>query len=81
MLLNNPLIRNKDDLVNDYMRCKAIDMEIVKETWLTNSEMDAIWMESNGFVRDDYQDSAVNRIGKKGCGIALIHRSNINVIM
>ena len=80
MLLNTQLIRNKDDLLNDYIRCEAIDMAIVTETWLTNSEMDAVWMESNGFVKDGYQISAVNRIDKKGGGIALTHRSNINVI-
>ena len=80
MLPNTQFIKNKDDLLNDYMGCEAIDMTIVTETWLTNSEMDSIWMESNGVVKDDYHISAVNRIGKKGGGIALIHRSNINVI-
>ena len=80
MLLNTQWIRNKDDLLNDCMRFEAVDMAIVTETWLTNSEMDAIWIESNGFVNDGYQISLVNRIGKKGEGNALIHRSNIDVI-
>ena len=63
------------------MRCEATDMAIVTEIWLTNSEMDTICMESNGFIKDDYKMSALNRIGKKGGGIiALIHRSNITVI-
>ena len=73
-------MRSKDDLLNDYMRCEAIDMAIVTETWLTNSEMDVIWMESNGFIKDGYQISAVNRIGKEAGGIAVIHRGIINVI-
>ena len=42
MLLNTQLIKNKEDLLTDYMRCEAIDMAAVTETWLTNSEMDAI---------------------------------------
>ena len=62
------------------MRCEATDMAIVTETWLTNSEMESIWMESNGFVKDYYQISTINRTGRKGGRIALIHRSNINVI-
>ena len=60
------LIRNKDDVLNAYMACEAIDMVIVTEIWLTNSEMDAIWMESNGLVKDGYQITGVNRIGTKG---------------
>ena len=77
MLLNTQSIKNKDDLL---MRCEAIDMAILTETWLTNSGIDTIWIESNGFVKDGYQTSLVNRIGKKGGGIALIHRNNITVI-
>ena len=36
-------------------------------------------MELNGFVKDGYQISAINRVGKKGGGLALIYRSNITV--
>ena len=41
--------------------------------------MDTIWMESNGFIKDGYQISAINRTGRKGGGLALIYRSNITV--
>ena len=61
------------------MTCEAIDMATVTETWLTNSDMDAIWMESYGFIKDGYQISVINRIGKKGGGHALKYRSNITV--
>ena len=42
-------------------------------------DRDLIWMESNGFVKDGYQISAINRVGKKDGGLALIYRSNITV--
>ena len=70
MLLIN---KNKDYLLTDYLRCEAIDIEVITETWLTNSVIDAIWMKSNEFKKDGYQVSAINRIGKKGSGFALIY--------
>ena len=79
MLLNTQSKRNKEDLLTDYMRNEAIDMTIATETWLTDHNRDAIWMESNGFMKDGYQISAINRVGKKGRGLALIYRSNITV--
>ena len=42
MLLNTQSIKNKEGLLTDYMRCEAIDMASVTETWLTNNDMDAI---------------------------------------
>ena len=79
MLLNTQSIKNKEDLLTYYIRNEAIDMTIATETWLTNHDREVIWMESNGFVKDEYQISAINRVGKKGGELALIHRSNINV--
>ena len=55
MLLNTQSIKNKEDLLTDYMRNEAIDMTIATETWLTNHDRDVSWMESNGFVKDGYQ--------------------------
>ena len=63
MLLNTQSIKNKEDLLSDYMRNEAIDMTISTETWLTDQDRDVIWMELNGFVKDGYQISAINRVG------------------
>ena len=49
MLLNTQSIKNKEDLLTDYMRNEAIDMTIAIETWLTDHDWDVIWMELNGF--------------------------------
>ena len=38
----------------DYLRCEAIYTAVITETWLTDIDMDAIWMESNGFKKDGY---------------------------
>ena len=79
MLLNTQSIKNMEDLINDYMRYEAIAMTIATKTWLTYHDRDVIWMESNGFVKDGYLISAINRVGKKAEGLALICRSNTTV--
>ena len=72
-------IKNKEDLLTDYLRCEAIDIAVITETWLTDSDMDAIWMKSNGFKKDGYQISVINRIGKNGGGLALIYGKNVTI--
>ena len=79
MLINTQPIKNKENLLADYLRCEAIDIVVITETWLTNSDMDAIWMESNEFKKDGYQVSAINRIGRKGVGPALIYGKCVTV--
>ena len=41
--------------------------------------MDTILIESNGFIKEGYQISMINRIGRKGGWLALMYRSNITV--
>ena len=77
MLLNTQSIKNKWDLLTDYLICEAIDIAVITETWLTDSDMDAVWIESNGLEKDVYQSSLINRIGMKGGGLALIYGKNV----
>ena len=67
MLLNTQLIKYKEhvSILTDYLRCEAIDIAVITKTWLTDSDMDAIWMEPNGFQKDVYQISVINRISMK----------------
>ena len=76
ILLNTQSIKNKEDLLTDSLQC---DIAVITETWLNDSAMDAIWMESNGFKKDGYQISAINKIGKKEGGLALIYGKNVTV--
>ena len=79
MLLNTQSMKYKENLLADYLRCKAIDVAVITQTWLTNSDMDTIWMESNEFKKDGYQVSAINRIGRKVGGLALIYVKSVTV--
>ena len=54
--MNTQSIRNKDDILSEYMRSEAIDMAIATETWLTNSVRDVVWLESNKLVKDGLPD-------------------------
>ena len=77
LLMNAQSIRNKDDILSEYMRGETIDTAIATESWLTNSVRDVIWLKSNELVKDGYQISVRNREGKRGGGLALIYGSNI----
>ena len=79
LLMNTLSLRNKEDILSDYMRSEAIDVAIATESWLTNNDRDVVWLELNGFVKDGYQISVRKRVGKKGGGLAIIDRSNITV--
>ena len=52
MVLNIQSIKRKEDLLADYLRSEAIDIVIVAETWLTNQNRAAIWIESSELVKD-----------------------------
>ena len=75
--MNTQSIRNKDDILSEYMRSEATDMAIATETWLTNSVRDVVWLESNELVKDGYQISVRNTDSKRGGRVALIYGSNI----
>ena len=79
MVINTQSIKNKEDILPNYLRSEAIDMVIATETWLTNQDRDVIQMEANELVKDVYLISAINRDGKRGRGLALLYRSNITV--
>ena len=79
MVLNTHSIKDKEDILTDYVRSEAIDMIIATEIWLINQDRDVIWMESNEVVKDGYHISAINRDGKRGGELALLYRSNITV--
>ena len=75
--MNTQSIRNRDDILSEYIRSEAIDIAIATETWLTNSVRDVVCLESKELVKDRYQISVRNRERKKGGGLALIYGSNI----
>ena len=59
------------------MSNEAIDVAIATETCLINTDRGVVWLKSNRYVKDGYQISVRNRVGKKGGGLPLIYRSNI----
>ena len=42
MLFNTQSIKNKENLLTEYLRCEAINIAVITETWLTNRT----WMQS-----------------------------------
>ena len=51
LFMNTQSIRDKDDILSEYMRSEATDVAIATETWLTNNDRDVVWLESNELVK------------------------------
>ena len=45
VLINSQSIKNKDELITEYLISNNINAFILTETWLTNSDYDKIWLE------------------------------------
>ena len=64
-------------LVSSYLVRNKIDVAFVCETWLQKS--DKIWKESNMIITDGYQLDCIDRVKRRGGGIGLIWRSDMNM--
>ena len=77
LLTNIQSIKGKDSLLLDELITNKIDMCIVTETWL--KDQDQLWLETNDLVLNGYRIDNVNRPHRTGGGLAIIHRSSMNV--
>ena len=71
-MLNARSIKNKEEFPLESKKDLKLDITIVIETWLQDTDKDGTWIESSEFHSDEYQISVVNRINKRGGGPALI---------
>ena len=60
------------DLVNDY----SLDFLLLTETWLSDKHMQ--WKDCTILDKDGLSLSTADRIGRKGGGLALIHKTTYN---
>ena len=77
LLINIQSIKCKDSLLLDELITNKVDMCIVTETWL--KDQDQLWLETNDLVLNGYRIDNVNRPNRTGGGLAIIHRSSIDV--
>ena len=66
VLINSQCIKNKDELMAEYLISNNIDACILTETWLTNSDNDKIWLECSEIRQHGYKINNINRKDRKG---------------
>ena len=76
-LVNTQSLKNKDTIQLDHLIEMKTDICIVTETWL--KENDDSWLECSDISRNGYKIQTHNRNIRKGGGLAIMYRSNLNV--
>ena len=79
VLINSQSIKNKDELITEYLINNNIDACILTETWLTNSDYDKIWLECSEIRQNGYKINNINRKDRKGGGLAIIYKNHLKV--
>ena len=77
--LNAQSIKNKDQLIADYLLNEHIDVAIVTETWLKDA--DDIWLQGCELNKNGYKISCSNRRNRQGGGVALIYKDSLIIKM
>ena len=77
LLINIQSIKCKDSLLLEELITNKVDMCIATETWL--KDQDQLWLETNDLVLNGYRIENVNRPNRTGGGLAIIHRSSIDI--
>ena len=73
--VNTRSLKHKENLISEEIHNTNLDITIITETWLKDTEEDNTWTLSSEFNNDSYQISTKNRRDKRGGGIALVtHR-------
>ena len=72
-------VKHKEDLLRNAINDHKIDITIVTETWLQDTDKDTIWVEGSQFNKDGLQIHTYNQKNKKGGGIAIITTSSFKI--
>ena len=78
-VFNAQSIRNKEALILDHLLQYKVDLAVVTETWLMDTDRDKVWLQSSDVNKDIYSLSSSIRTCKRGGGVGLIHRKNTDV--
>ena len=78
-LINARSLRNKCEQIVYYLQEKRSDFVVITETWLDYSDLTMEWVKTCDLNMDPYRIKVQNQIGRKGGGIALVHKLHLNV--
>ena len=77
VVCNTQSMKNKDTLLLDHLVNVKLDLCLITETWLSNS--DDVWIATSDIVCNGYKLSNVNRNHRRGGGLALAYKNNLEV--
>ena len=70
--VNTRSVKNKSDLIIETSKLENLDFLVISETWLR--EEDAHWIATSSLDTEGYRIQTINRQGKQGGGVALLHK-------
>ena len=77
--MNTQSLRNKEYVVLEDFKTNAVDLSVLMETWLDNTENDKARLLSSPLNTDGLKIYMKNRTGNEGEGIALVSRDKYKV--
>ena len=75
--VNTRSVKNKSDLVIETSKLENLDFLVISETWL--KEEDEHWVATSSLGTDEYRIQTINRQGKQGGGVVLLHKNRYQV--
>ena len=75
--INTRSVKNKSDLIIETSKLENLDFLVISETWLR--EEDAHWIATSSLDTEGYRIQTINRQGKQGGGVALLHKDRYQV--
>ena len=75
--VNARSVKNKSDIILETSRLENLVFLVISETWL--GEDDAAWISTSCLDDNDYRIQPINRQGKQGGGVALLHKDRYQV--
>ena len=77
--INVQSVKNKDMILYEYIWDNKIDLCLMTETWLTDSDTDKGWKSCTVLNNSNLRKDTSNRIGQQQGGLALVYSTSVNV--
>ena len=75
--VNTRSVKNKSNLIIETSKLENLNFVAISETWL--KEEDAHWVATSSLATEEYRIQTINRQGKQGGGVALLHKNRYQV--
>ena len=79
-LVNIQSIKNKQLILHEYLVENNINLCVLHEMWLSDTEANQVWLQCSSLTNDGFKCFTSNRQGRTGGGLALISRDSYKVV-